>query len=148
MADTVPPHMRSRSTLAFALCACLAAAAVAIPVALASTAPRTGLVESNGVSSGSISTDPGNPVAGKQVFVQFCGKCHTMAAAGTSGTLGPNLDQDKVNYTRVVTAVIEGIGGIQAEYKLQHTCSANLGPRCVTFSELHDVAKFVVTASR
>jgi mono/diheme cytochrome c family protein len=34
--------------------------------------------------------------AGKEVFtgVGGCGSCHTLAAAGTSGTAGPNLDQD------------------------------------------------------
>jgi mono/diheme cytochrome c family protein len=36
------------------------------------------------------------PAAGKQVFtgVGGCGSCHTLAAAGSSGTVGPNLDQD------------------------------------------------------
>jgi sulfite dehydrogenase len=29
---------------------------------------------------------------GKQVFSQTCGSCHTLSAAGTSGTIGPNLD--------------------------------------------------------
>lgn len=34
------------------------------------------------------------PAAGKQVFTGIggCGSCHTMAAAGTSGTVGPSLD--------------------------------------------------------
>ena len=34
------------------------------------------------------------PAAGKQVFtgVGGCGSCHTLAAAGTTGTVGPNLD--------------------------------------------------------
>ncbi len=34
------------------------------------------------------------PAAGKMVFttVGGCGGCHTMAAAGTTGTVGPNLD--------------------------------------------------------
>lgn len=34
--------------------------------------------------------------AGKQVFTGIggCGSCHTLAAAGTTGTAGPNLDQD------------------------------------------------------
>jgi mono/diheme cytochrome c family protein len=36
------------------------------------------------------------PAAGKQVFtgIGSCGSCHTMAAAGTNGTVGPNLDKD------------------------------------------------------
>jgi mono/diheme cytochrome c family protein len=36
------------------------------------------------------------PAAGKQVFtgVGGCGSCHTLAAAGSTGTVGPNLDQD------------------------------------------------------
>jgi mono/diheme cytochrome c family protein len=31
--------------------------------------------------------------AGKTIFQQKCGGCHTLADAGTSGTIGPNLDQ-------------------------------------------------------
>jgi cbb3-type cytochrome c oxidase subunit III len=29
---------------------------------------------------------------GQQLFTQNCGTCHTLSAAGTSGTIGPNLD--------------------------------------------------------
>jgi mono/diheme cytochrome c family protein len=31
-------------------------------------------------------------VHGKQLFVERCGACHTLARAGTRGTVGPNLD--------------------------------------------------------
>jgi mono/diheme cytochrome c family protein len=34
----------------------------------------------------------GNPVAGKALFLSTCSACHTLAAAGTSGQVGPNLD--------------------------------------------------------
>ena len=34
----------------------------------------------------------GDPATGKQLFIQKCGSCHTLAAAGTKGTIGPNLD--------------------------------------------------------
>jgi mono/diheme cytochrome c family protein len=34
----------------------------------------------------------GDPSAGKQLFTQNCGACHTLADAGTTGTVGPNLD--------------------------------------------------------
>jgi mono/diheme cytochrome c family protein len=59
---------------------------------------------------------------GLQIFQINCGACHTLAAAGTDGKIGPNLDQllatgaksatvVKGNYTRVLTAVTGGIGG-------------------------------------
>lgn len=35
---------------------------------------------------------PADLVAGKQVFVEKCGACHTLSRAGTKGTTGPNLD--------------------------------------------------------
>ena len=34
----------------------------------------------------------GNPANGKKLFKQTCGSCHTLANAGTTGTIGPNLD--------------------------------------------------------
>lgn len=32
-------------------------------------------------------------VAGKELFVERCGACHVLARAGTSGEVGPNLDE-------------------------------------------------------
>ena len=37
-------------------------------------------------------SDGGSQGAGKQLFVQSCGGCHALADAGTSGNIGPNLD--------------------------------------------------------
>ena len=34
----------------------------------------------------------GNPATGKTLFIAKCGSCHTLAAAKTTGTIGPNLD--------------------------------------------------------
>ena len=33
-----------------------------------------------------------NLAQGKTLFKSTCGSCHTLAAAGTTGTIGPNLD--------------------------------------------------------
>ncbi len=33
-----------------------------------------------------------NTSAGKELFVQNCASCHTLADAGTAGNVGPNLD--------------------------------------------------------
>lgn len=37
-------------------------------------------------------SDGGSQGSGKQLFTQACGGCHALADAGTSGTIGPNLD--------------------------------------------------------
>ena len=41
---------------------------------------------------GDVKGDRADLVHGKQVFVQKCGSCHTLARADTKGTVGPNLD--------------------------------------------------------
>jgi mono/diheme cytochrome c family protein len=46
---------------------------------------------------------------GKQLFTSTCASCHTLAAAGTKGTVGPNLDTLKPDATRVLNAL--KIGG-------------------------------------
>jgi mono/diheme cytochrome c family protein len=52
-----------------------------------------------------------DPAAGKQVFAQAgCGACHTLAAAGSKGTIGPNLDQRRPTTDRVAAIVSSGSG--------------------------------------
>ncbi|MSO95696.1 MAG: cytochrome c [Thermoleophilia bacterium] len=51
----------------------------------------------------------GDAAAGKAVFTsQSCGSCHVLAASGTSGAVGPNLDESKPSTELVVTRVTEG----------------------------------------
>lgn len=47
----------------------------------------------------------------KQIFTQSCGTCHTLADAGTNGTVGPSLDELKPNKARVTTAIKNGGAG-------------------------------------
>ena len=51
---------------------------------------------------------------GKQIFTQSCGTCHTLADAGTSGTIGPNLDELKPDTARVENAIKNGGAGTGA----------------------------------
>lgn len=51
---------------------------------------------------------------GEEVFDTTCSSCHTMAAAGTHGTVGPNLDELKPNQALVETQVTDGGGGMPA----------------------------------
>jgi len=43
-----------------------------------------------------------------------CGVCHTLQAAGSSGDIGPNLDQLKPSIDRIIYVVTNGIGVMQA----------------------------------
>ncbi len=52
---------------------------------------------------------------GKSVFASSgCGACHTLAAAGAAGSVGPNLDQQKPPATLVVARVTDGKGAMPA----------------------------------
>jgi len=52
--------------------------------------------------------------AGEETFDTTCSSCHTLAAAGTNGTVGPNLDELKPNQGLVEKQVTNGGGGMPA----------------------------------
>jgi cbb3-type cytochrome c oxidase subunit III len=74
--------------------------------------------------------------SGKDIFVANCGSCHTLKAAGTSGTVGPNLDQLKPPEARVQKQVING-GAVMPAFK------GTLTPAQITA-----VAKYVSQATK
>jgi mono/diheme cytochrome c family protein len=49
---------------------------------------------------------------GGRLFLASCGGCHTLAAAGTTGSAGPDLDQARPSYARVVEEVTDGGDGM------------------------------------
>jgi cytochrome c6 len=51
---------------------------------------------------------------GKTVFTTTCGSCHTLSAAGTSGEVGPNLDELEPDLATVEHQVVNGGGGMPA----------------------------------
>ena len=51
----------------------------------------------------------GDPTAGAKTFkTAGCTGCHTLAAARSTGTVGPNLDQSKPNYRKATARVTLG----------------------------------------
>jgi mono/diheme cytochrome c family protein len=52
----------------------------------------------------------GDPAAGKEVFTTNCASCHTLADAGSTGTIGPNLDESQPSMELVVERVTNGAG--------------------------------------
>jgi mono/diheme cytochrome c family protein len=55
----------------------------------------------------------GSTAAGKEVFESAgCATCHTLADAGATGTVGPNLDDAKPSADLVVERVTNGMGAM------------------------------------
>jgi mono/diheme cytochrome c family protein len=72
---------------------------------------------------------------GKQIFDANCASCHTLKAAGATGTVGPNLDTLKPPESVVEHQVIVG-GGAMPAFK------GTLSP-----AEIKAVAKYVSSAA-
>ena len=88
--------------------AALAAAVLALAVAV------TGCGGGSGGSSGSSGGSGGGKAAalgrGGVLFADRCGSCHTLAAAGTHGQVGPDLDKLRPSAATVLTAIENGPG--------------------------------------
>ena len=56
----------------------------------------------------------GDPVAGKEIFLgpSGCTGCHTLADAGSSGNVGPNLDDAQPSFDLAYDRVTNGQGGM------------------------------------
>ena len=77
----------------------------------------------------------GDAVAGAEIFASNgCGSCHTLSDAGSTGNVGPNLDDSSVDFAAAVTQITNGGGGMQAY-------SGTLSEE-----EIANVAAYVVTA--
>jgi mono/diheme cytochrome c family protein len=73
-----------------------------------------GSTSSSSTTSTSGTTTPSYPPSAKATFVSTCGGCHTLANAGTHGTVGPNLDQLKPDDATVTHQIINGGGPMPA----------------------------------
>ena len=78
----------------------------------------------------------GSASAGKAIFLSNCGSCHTLAAANTTGTVGPNLDTftPKIDYQAATAQVTNG-GAVMPAFKGQ-----------LSTKQIADVAAYVVTS--
>jgi mono/diheme cytochrome c family protein len=86
--------------------------AIDVAAYVASVAGQSGFTTSGGGSLASLGTN------GEAIFkskLVGCAGCHTLAAAGSTGTTGPNLDQLKPPMAKVVTQVTNG-GGVMPAF--------------------------------
>ena len=60
-------------------------------------------------------SETGDAANGEQVYASAgCGGCHTFEAAGSTGSVGPNLDDAAPSFDLVVTQVTNGGGAMPA----------------------------------
>ena len=75
-----------------------------------SAAPPATTTEQSGGDSGT-----GDAAKGEEVFASAgCGGCHIFEAAGSSGSVGPNLDELAPSFDQVVEQVTNGGGAMPA----------------------------------
>ncbi len=78
----------------------------------------------------------GDPTAGRKVFLSAgCSGCHTLKDAGSTGNVGPNLDQAKPPLSLAVDRVTHGAGAMPS-FKGQ-----------LSDKQIADVTAYVVKAS-
>jgi mono/diheme cytochrome c family protein len=89
----------------------------------------------SGGGGGGGGTAEGDAAAGKEVYASAgCGSCHALSDAGSTGTIGPNLDDSSVDFNAAVEQITNGGGGMPP-------FSGEL-----TEKQIADVAAYVVTA--
>ena len=78
----------------------------------------------------------GNAEAGAQLFADNgCGTCHTLDAAGTTGTTGPNLDEVQPSFDAAVEQITNG-GGVMPAFGEQ-----------LSDQQIRDLAAYVVEST-
>jgi mono/diheme cytochrome c family protein len=86
------------------------------PASTGSTAASTASSTASTPSTASTASTTGGaaayPASAKKTFSTTCGGCHTLADAGTSGNVGPNLDQLKPDEATVAHQIKVGGGAM------------------------------------
>jgi mono/diheme cytochrome c family protein len=72
----------------------------------------TGGATTDGATTGE-DDEGGDAEAGAEVWAEAgCGSCHVLAAASSSGSIGPDLDEASPSFDKVVERVTEGSGAM------------------------------------
>ena len=114
----------------------------AVAVALAgcgggeTASPEPETVEGETPATQTQQASEGNAEEGKKIYAaNGCGSCHTLKDAGSSGTIGPNLDDAKPDLQLAIERVTNGKSPMPA---FKDTLSEQ---------QIADVATYVVEAS-
>lgn len=99
------------------------------------------------VGASGCGTTSADDARGRVLFVQKCGVCHSLAQAGTSAQIGPNLDHAFASAREIGenSDTIEGIVAAQVESPrpINGNPAVSMPPDIVTGQDLDDVAAYV-----
>jgi cbb3-type cytochrome c oxidase subunit III len=105
-----------------------------------------------GCGTGGLAKGSGDQDNGRKLFVSKCGGCHSLTAAGTAGTVGPNLDDSfaEARHDGFKESAIREIVHEQIKYPGQFgtgdspdQLQANMPANLVKGQDAVDVAEFV-----
>ena len=99
------------------------------------------------VTAAGCGTSTADEERGRLLFIQNCGNCHTLGQAGTSATIGPNLD-DAFAAARAAgqtDSTIAGVteGQIDSPRPMTANPSVSMPPDILTGQDAKDVAAYV-----
>ena len=105
-----------------------------------------------GCGGRAVDSSGADTTAGKQLFSTNCGGCHTLADAGTTGTIGPNLD-DAFRAARTPTggsfqeSTIFDVTLDQMKLAASPMPRFDTGPQKLSEEELTNIAGYVASVA-
>ena len=107
------------------------------PETVEGTLPAATTAEETTTGEGQTATLEGDAANGEKIYASAgCGGCHTLEAAGSSGNIGPNLDDAKPDLALATDRVTNGAGAMPS-FKGQ-----------LSDQEIADVAQYVVDSTQ
>ena len=132
-ASLIPARRRARAVA-------LIAVGLVVAVGLAACGDTVGYSEGTG-----------DRIRGKELFVKGCGSCHTLADAGTTGKIGPNLDyafvQSRIDGLGDSTILQVVRGQIAYPVTEPSTGAPGMPADIVTGQDAEDVATYVAAVA-
>jgi mono/diheme cytochrome c family protein len=116
------------------------------PVALLAMLALAAAMAGCGGASGVAAPGSADLAHGKQLFTGACGGCHTLAAAGTKGTIGPNLDDSALG-DRVSGMDMTSFEAMVREQIASPDPYGKMPPDLVKGADAQDVAAYVASVA-
>jgi len=121
-----------------------------VATALSATVACLASSSALGANANSATTIVGNASAGKSLFVAKCGTCHTLKAAATLGTLGPNLGTvaPTLSETTIIAAITNGGASVMTKAAVaKYAVSMPADKDIISTADIENIAAFVYTST-